>query len=114
MARFVVQQHANSTGTHYDLMLESGEALATWQIPEPPDGPEHTAARIGDHRSTYLTYEGELSGGRGSVRIWDAGTLAITEYTEDHVLFTLDGKQMNGRYALLLEGNAWTLTRMPT
>ena len=34
--RFVIQKHTAPTGDHYDLMLEAGDALATWRIDCPP------------------------------------------------------------------------------
>ena len=31
--RFVVQEHRKEQNIHWDLMLEEGEHLATWQTP---------------------------------------------------------------------------------
>ncbi len=74
---FVIQLHQVGDGYHYDLMLETGEALVTFQLPVLPgeivDGESVEAARLPDHRREYLTYEGPVSGDRGTVRIVDRG-----------------------------------------
>jgi hypothetical protein len=61
--------------THWDFMLESGGVLRTWALAEPPVvGRVIEAEQLPDHRLAYLDYEGEVSGGRGSVTRWDYGT----------------------------------------
>ena len=70
-------------GPHADLMIESGETLATWSLPAVPEpwaaGLAHAAPlaplplpmmveRLADHRRAYLDYEGPVSGDRGTVR----------------------------------------------
>jgi hypothetical protein len=61
--------------------LPGGEKLATWQVEIPPEKwREHAnlpAKRIDDHRKIYLTYEGEISNGRGHVKRVDQGRAAI-------------------------------------
>jgi hypothetical protein len=79
MPRFVILRHETPPGearpTHWDLMLESGAVLRTWALPEPPSpGCELTAEELPDHRLAYLDYEGQISGDRGHVKRWDAGT----------------------------------------
>lgn len=76
MPRFVILEHDWPT-PHFDLMLETGATLRTWRLHRLPTS-EHVneAIRIADHRLEYLTYEGPLSRGRGSVRRVQAG-----EYT---------------------------------
>jgi len=55
-------------------MLEAGSVLRTWALLEPPAGAgEQAAEALPDHRPEYLSYEGEVSGGRGSVTRWDEG-----------------------------------------
>jgi len=71
--RFVIQFHDAPDGPHYDLMLEHEGALATWRLEELPGGAGGAGAmpaeKLPDHRLAYLSYEGPVSGGRGSVRI---------------------------------------------
>lgn len=81
LGEFVLLEHAGAHGVHWDLMLAvPGRAgLATWQLPANPllgRGP--IAARpLGDHRRAYLTFEGDIGGGRGVVRRVDAGAARI-------------------------------------
>jgi hypothetical protein len=82
MPRFVVLRHVTPPGhdrpTHGDFMLECGGALRTWALAEPPSpGRTIAAEELPDHRLAYLDYEGEVSGGRGSVTRWDAGTYEV-------------------------------------
>lgn len=70
---YVVLHHTGVVPEHYDLLvhLPSAEKLLTWRIPTPPEtwaAAPPAAERIADHRLTYLTYEGEISGGRGHVK----------------------------------------------
>ena len=74
MPRFVVLEH-DHPNLHWDLMLESGEMLATWSLqPQAPGAFQCPAKRLPDHRKRYLDYEGEVANGRGSVCRVDAGT----------------------------------------
>ena len=68
--QFVVLHHMGYGDEHYDLMfeLEPGGLLATWRSPVWPLRHETPLTPLKDHRRDYLTYEGEVSGGRGSVR----------------------------------------------
>ena len=76
--RFVVLHHTGGAGAdHFDLMLEAAgeEKLMCWRVGVGPerwgDGLVWDAAgveRIADHRAVYMTYEGQISGGRGAVK----------------------------------------------
>lgn len=115
--RFVVQHHELSAGGHWDLMLEGDAALATWQLAEPPNvaaGSPVSARRIGDHRKAYLDYEGPVSGGRGTVRIADAGRCEVMEAGSQVWRFRLDGRILRGTFELVRQGpdpQAWVLRR---
>lgn len=96
MPRFVILEH-DHPHRHWDFMLETGNVLATWRLPQPP-GPEPqtmTVERIGDHRVMYLDYEGPLSQNRGSVTRWDAGTFAVE--IGPLYLIHLSGERWRGR-----------------
>ncbi len=75
---YVILAHSGHGPFHYDLMLESGPSLATWHLRELPGelaiGAAASAPRLDDHRRAYLTYEGPVSAGRGSVRRVEQGT----------------------------------------
>ncbi len=105
MPRFTISRHTGSKdGDHFDLMLEFGEALKTWRIGSPAFQAKQNAHPIKDHRKTYLDYEGEVSGKRGKVEIWDSGTYAPEVWTDSRILVALTGKQFKGR--ILLEAPA--------
>jgi len=75
--RFVLLHHQSPAGEHWDVMLETDAALATWSIPpQCRTGTSFTCAatRLPDHRKHYLDYEGEISSNRGTVTRVDAGT----------------------------------------
>lgn len=83
MSHWVVLRHDTPDGGwHYDWMLDAADApappgpgggggLVTFRVTDRPDDPRVRAfhgERLPDHRREYLTYEGPVSGGRGSVR----------------------------------------------
>jgi hypothetical protein len=115
--RFVVQEHTTLDGVHWDLMLEKGEALATWRLEQPPqaalDGPVQ-AVRIFDHSPRFLTYEGPVQKGTGRVRIVDRGTSDMSEDGEDAVVLDLQGEVLQGSFLLKrVEGRSWQLEPRP-
>jgi hypothetical protein len=72
--RFVLLEHSHQ-GVHYDLMLEHDGVLRTWRLEQPPERRGRQPANLSfNHRLRYLDYEGPISGDRGHVRRWDAGT----------------------------------------
>ena len=58
--------------------------------------PREGRQSIGDHRAAYLDYEGEVSGGRGSVRRVDGGNYERLLWTDDLVRARLNGAQLVG------------------
>ena len=115
--RFVVLFHDLSASAHWDLMIEAGEALATWQLSVPPEvaaASPTTACRIADHRKAYLEYEGPVSGERGSVRIADAGTCAVLSEMPEEWRLALEGRILRGTFRLIRTGaqpDAWRFQR---
>lgn len=103
-ARFAILHHQGFGGEHWDLMLEHGDVLLTWQLEEEPT-PNHTlpirAQRIGDHRKAYLSYEGPISRGRGQVRRVDDGDVIFEEITAACLRFRLSGQRLIGTFALV-------------
>lgn len=96
MPRYVLLAHDWPT-PHFDLLLECGDVLKSWRLlAGPTPGVTVPAEPNADHRLAYLDYEGEVSGGRGTVRrvaageyhgditmpawsvTWDGGTAAMT------------------------------------
>jgi hypothetical protein len=103
MQRFTISQHTGSKdGDHYDLMLEQSEGLKTWRLINTAFQVFQVARQIKDHRKTYLDYEGEISGDRGKVKIWDTGTYTIDEWKEDRIQVALLGKSLKIRLLFTL------------
>jgi len=104
MPRFVILRHDDSRGVHFDFMLEAGDVLKTWALPQPPQsGVEMLCKALDDHRLAYLDYEGPVSGDRGSVTQWDQGTYEVV--AQDAATWTVDlrGEQLSGRVTLRRE-----------
>ena len=126
MPRFVIQHHIQKHSEHWDLMLHQRHSptLATWQVPIPPDrwGTEPIVCKkLHDHRLDYLTYQGPVSGDRGTVEIVAAGSYhaEVTNTTSEknwHV--TLRGDTIHGTVILTrgtvilthTHDDRWTLT----
>jgi hypothetical protein len=112
-ARFVVQEHTTPEGVHWDLMLEQGESLLTFRLPEPPAQAASlplAATKTFDHSLRFLTYEGPVQNNTGHVRIADRGTLQIQHRTDAQVAFTLQGQTLQGSFTLThIDGAQWTL-----
>jgi hypothetical protein len=107
--RYVILEHDHPQ-LHWDLMLEAGDVLRTWRLARPPRQGETVAAEAAfDHRPFYLDYEGPVSGNRGTVVRWDAGTFTWLEEGEDRVAVRLHGQRLRGE-AMLRRGSAgaWT------
>jgi hypothetical protein len=101
MPRYAILHHQTPPGyarpSHWDFLLESGAVLKCWALPAPPaSGPALAAERLPDHRMIYLDYEGPISGDRGEVRQWDAGTFQWLVDQPDQVTVTLDGQRLQG------------------
>lgn len=98
--RFVLLEH-RWNGAHWDLMLDTGLALATWAIDAPiVAGRDLPARALPDHRRVYLEYEGDVSGGRGTVRRVDQGTYEVRLWTPRLVRIRLSGTQLVGAVEL--------------
>ena len=111
--RFVILHHQANGGEHWDLMLEHGEVLLTWQLlREPVDASSLPipARRIQDHRKAFLTYEGPLRQDCGQVRRTDRGTVGFVQITETELVFDLHGGRLAGRFRLYRANDDWILT----
>ncbi len=101
--KFVIHHHTGNPReeSHYDVMIESDEALLTWRVTEAAmkellEGKEVSAARIADHRKAYLTYEGPISCDRGMVKIMDSGTCIPQCHDNEVTRYTLIGSAFYG------------------
>ncbi len=76
--RYVILEHTVNGGSHFDLMLEvpGQEKLRTLQLQSRLLKPGDACGfkELEAHRRAYLEYEGEVSGGRGTVKRVERGT----------------------------------------
>lgn len=100
--RTVLLRHQLPDGAfHFDWMFQTDfkpeTRLATFRVTAPIHHPEidqFDAERTSDHRSDYLTYQGPLSGGRGSVVRVASGTVEVDERSDECIRCRLN---WNGR-----------------
>jgi hypothetical protein len=124
MPRFVLLRHDcppdGAATSHWDLMLEWGDALMTWSlealpsawsgVAEPADAGPAPARRLADHRLAYLDYEGPVSRDRGEVRRVARGDYELLEQEAGRLRATLRGDALNGAICLRQQsGDQWTL-----
>lgn len=103
MPRFTISHHTGSKdGDHYDLMLEHGDGLRTWRLVNTAFQSFQVARQIKDHRKSYLDFEGEISGERGRVKIWDTGSYSIDDWKDDRIQVALVGKSLKTRLIMTL------------
>ena len=83
-----------STGTSWSRTARrSGPGRSTRRSSR---GSTCPARELPAHRRVYLDYEGEVSGGRGTVRRWDRGECGVLEWGEDRVRLEVRGAQLVG------------------
>lgn len=125
--RFVIQEH-HARRLHYDLRLERDGVLVSWAVPKNlPDtaSVNHLAVHTEDHPLEYLSFHGDIPKGEygaGRMVIWDTGTYETEKFNDvppdadennGEVIFTLHGKKIDGRYALIqTDGKNWLAHRM--
>jgi hypothetical protein len=112
--RFVIHKHTQEGRVHWDLMIELGDKLKTWRLENPPEklATQTTKATlIFDHDKKFLTYQGSVKGGRGTVEIVDEGICTIELTTENEIKINFVGKILNNQFSLLLQNDYWLLER---
>ena len=101
--RFVIQKHTKAGEVHWDLMLETGKVLQTYRLQLPPEKlPQQTsvALKIFDHPVKFLTYQGSVNKGKGTVEIAEAGTYQMLNANERRQELLLEGKFLKGKFIL--------------
>ena len=107
----VLMRHETKAGGHYDWMLQTPASVKDlnarlwtarvnlpswcWSNQSPWD-----LEMIGEHRSAYLTYEGPLTGGRGTVRRVDSGWVEPHLWSPDRIVFDMGMTHCCGRIQL--------------
>jgi len=71
-----------------------------------------TATRIHDHPVRFLSYQGSVNKGLGSVRIVDSGTYRLLEDGMESFRLDFEGEILRGQFRLAhIEGNEWEFGR---
>ena len=119
---FVLLRHARGQSTHWDLMLDQGDILATWRLSANPGqfmGSDQSAAisacRIQDHRRAYLDAEGPVSQGRGHIYRVDKGVYACLCERAGGWILHFKGSLLQGTFSLTpqsLATNEWMFQRL--
>ena len=92
-------------------MLESNGCLVTWRVDA---GPEKladnvaSAVRIADHELRFLTYQGSVNKGEGSVEIAAKGTYILIDSNDNTITTQLKSKEISGKFHLtIINENIW-------
>ena len=113
MPRFAVLIHDHPE-LHWDFLLEDGPVCRTWRLSSAPDHVRPVAAEsIPDHRTMYLDYEGPVSGNRGTVTAFDAGTFDWMVRQPNSVVVRLSGRKLKGLAEVIKNEKGdwiWSLT----
>lgn len=115
--QYVLHLHSGQGSDHWDFMLQAGEALVTWQLPESPlglcPGSSLPARRLADHRSAYLLYEGPVSHNRGAVRAEDRGRCRVLACRADLWRLELADGLLAGLWLISRKSDdTWVLYRL--
>lgn len=81
-ALYAILRHEGIGQPHFDVMFQTAvdSKLITYRCPAWRPGEPVEVEKIGDHRQAYLTFEGEISGGRGTVKRIEQG-ICLAERT---------------------------------
>ena len=108
---FIDQQ---DRGSHWDLLLEHENQLASWAIDENPFDNESrpvVAIKIHPHRMEYLEYEGPVSNDRGSVTRHERGVFRWLTNGRNEVVLDIQGERAKGIIRMeRVAGDAWHVT----
>ena len=122
MPRFAILEHTGApddpAGRHFDLLLEAGPACRTWRLLSVPEqGADAVAAlELPPHRLVWLEREeGEVSGGRGFARRFDAGNYELRSCdaadlsAATAIVLELAGATLSGRLRVETVGEGWAV-----
>ena len=93
------------------MMLEAGGVLETYRVDVPPEelGPKPVEVeKIFDHPLKFLSYEGSVNKGKGSVEIADWGKYEVLSKREGRIRFK--GMVIKGEFTLMrIDGARWEI-----
>jgi hypothetical protein len=99
MASFTISRH---TGTpdgrdHFDLFFERGGTLKSWRVRDLDFSEVAPASEAPDHDLKYLSFEGRLTGNKGSVAIVESGTWIEDSWASQGIQVALSGRKLRKR-----------------
>ena len=116
IGKFVIQKHEKQgQDVHWDLMLEVEGVLQTYRLDIPPEnlaGQICRAVRIFDHPLKFLTYQGSVNKGLGTVEIAETGSYELISKTDTAVQLRLNGNILRGNFSRNhIQADTWEFTR---
>src|SRR3989344_5235946 len=102
---YTIQEH-HASHLHWDLRLEMNRTLKSWAIPKSPPtkkGIKRLAIQVEDHPLNYAKFQGEIKEGygKGTVKIYDAGTYELISKDEKKIEIRVSGKKLKGTFVLI-------------
>ena len=114
--KFVIQKHTKKGLVHWDLMFETGTVLETYRLDLPPEkliSQVNIAIKIFDHPLKFLTYQGSVNKGLGTIEIADVGTYTPLAVNSNQQELLLQGKILKGKFRLtLIEKDKWEFKKI--
>jgi hypothetical protein len=89
--RYAILHHDQIDSPHFDLLFETSpnSPLLAWRSQAWPISRSTPLLHLPDHRGHYLSYEGPLSAGRGTVRRVESGSVIDLALTPAQIRMTL-------------------------
>jgi bifunctional non-homologous end joining protein LigD len=112
---FVLHKH-QASHLHWDFRLEKDGVLKSWAVPKGlPDKPgiRRLAIQVEDHDLEYINFQGIISEGYGAgkVAIDDKGTYDLLEFNQDRIKLVLNGKKLQGGFAMYrIKNKQWLIS----
>ena len=95
-------------------MTEKDGTLETWRLDVPPDklaGCNCNAVKIVDHPLRFLSYEGPVNQGAGTVKSVESGTYILLEESRNSKRLELKGKILKCQCTLThIEADRWEIS----
>jgi len=86
-------------------MLESSDGLETYRLDSPPEqlstNIQNNATKIFTHDKKFLTYQGPVNKGAGSVKIADSGTFQQIESSAHKTTLNFQGQTLKGLFEMV-------------
>jgi bifunctional non-homologous end joining protein LigD len=116
LGKFIIHRHCRENEpVHFDLMLEAQKTLWTFRIEKEPAEllkGTHKALKIFDHDLKFLSYQGSVNKGKGTVSTADAGDFKILDKKENVCLIDFSGKILKGEFELCCKNNdEWEISK---